>query len=135
MTNENYNKYMEAVNVVCGECYGTEETCKSCPVRKCCDAIIDEHCRNISKMEAKEVWPMTVKDLPRECLIELKQRYLVMLADEGSYAEVMDVDYDEPSQYDLGNADEIVPDDIIFYNFEDVEFVKDDFFCLMETED
>ena len=37
MTNENYNKYLEAVDVVCGECYGNEETCKSCPVRKCCD--------------------------------------------------------------------------------------------------
>lgn len=37
MTNENYNKYLEAVDVVCGECYGTEETCMTCPVRKCCD--------------------------------------------------------------------------------------------------
>jgi len=135
MTNEKYNKYLEAVNVVCGECYGTEETCMTCPVRKCCDAIIDEHCRNVAKKEVKEVWPMTVKDLPRECLTELKQRYLVMLADNGVYAEIMEVDYDEPSQYDLENADEIVPDDVVFYNYDDVGFIPDDFFCLMETEE
>lgn len=76
-----------------------------------------------------------VHDLCRDCLVELKQRYLVMLADNGVYAEVMEVDYDEPSQYDLGNADEIVPDDVVFYNYDDYGFVPDDFFCLMETED
>ena len=61
--------------------------------------------------------------------IELKQNYLEQLADEGSYAEVLDVDYNEPSYCDLANADEIVPDDVIFYEYEGVSFVPDDFFC------
>ena len=72
---------------------------------------------------------MDVLELSREQLIELKQNYLEQLADEGSFAEVLDVDYDEPSYLDLANADEIVPDCVIFKNYEDVCFVNDDFFC------
>ena len=37
-------------------------------------------------------------------------------------------DYDEPSYWDLAHADDIVPDDVIFKNYEGVEFVNDDFF-------
>lgn len=51
------------------------------------------------------------------------------LADEGTFAEVMDVDYDAPSYGDLANADEIVPDDVIGREYEGVCFVEDDFFC------
>ena len=72
---------------------------------------------------------MDVLELSREQLVELKQNYLEKLADEGSFAEVLDVDYDEPSYSDLANADEIVPDDVIFKNYEGVCFVNDDFFC------
>lgn len=72
---------------------------------------------------------MDVHDLSREQLIELKQRYLTMLADEGSYAEILDCDHDEPSHWDLANADEIVPDEVIFNNFDGTYFVEDDFFC------
>lgn len=72
---------------------------------------------------------MNVQDLSREQLVELKQRYLTQLADEGSYAEVLDVDYDEPSYGDLADADDIVPDEIIFTHYEDTYFVPDDFFC------
>lgn len=72
---------------------------------------------------------MDVHDLSRDQLIELKQRYLSQLADEGSFAEVMDCDYDEPSYWDLANADDIVPDCVIFKNYEGVCFVPDDFFC------
>lgn len=72
---------------------------------------------------------MDVLELSRDQLIELKQNYLTQLADEGSYAEVLDVDYNEPSYSDLANADEIVPDCVIFKNYEDVCFVNDDFFC------
>lgn len=72
---------------------------------------------------------MNVRDLNREQIIELKERYLVMLADEGNYASVLNVDYDEPSQHDLANADDIVPDDIIFTHYEDTDFAPDDFFC------
>ena len=72
---------------------------------------------------------MNVTELSRDQLIELKQNYLEQLADEGSYAEVLDVDYNEPSYSDLANADEIVPDCVIFKNYEGVCFVPDDFFC------
>ena len=72
---------------------------------------------------------MDVLELSREQLTELKQNYLTQLADEGSYAEVLDVDYNEPSYSDLANADEIVPDCVIFKNYEGVCFTNDDFFC------
>lgn len=72
---------------------------------------------------------MDVLELSREQLVELKQNYLEQLADEGSYAEILNVDYNEPSYLDLANADEIVPDCVIFKNYEDVCFVNDDFFC------
>ena len=72
---------------------------------------------------------MTVHELSRDQLIELKQYYLEQLADEGTFAEILDVDYNEPSYSDLANADEIVPDCVIFKNYEDVFFVNDDFFC------
>lgn len=72
---------------------------------------------------------MDVLQLSREQLIELKQTYLTQLADEGSYAEILDVDYNEPSYHDLANADNIVPDCVIFKNYEGVDFVNDDFFC------
>ena len=39
MTKDNMKKYFDAVDVVCGECYGTEETCEVCPVRINCDNI------------------------------------------------------------------------------------------------
>lgn len=72
---------------------------------------------------------MEVRDLNRNQLIELKQNFLQRLADEGEYAEQLDVDYDEPSYWDLANADDIVPDCVIFKNYEDVWFEDDDFFC------
>ena len=73
---------------------------------------------------------MTIKDLSKDQLHELKERYLMKLADEGTFAEVMDVDYDAPSYEDLENADEIVPDVVIEREYEDVCFVEDDFFCM-----
>ena len=54
---------------------------------------------------------MDVRDLSREQLVELKQHYISELVNEGTFAEVMNRDYDEPSYSDLANADEIVPDD------------------------
>lgn len=73
---------------------------------------------------------MDVRDLSREQLTELKENYLTQLADEGSFAEIMDVDYDAPSYWDLANADNIVPDDVIFRAYEGFDFVHDDFFCM-----
>ena len=72
---------------------------------------------------------MDVRELSREQLTELKQNYLMRLADEGTFAEVLCVDYDEPSYWDLANADEIVPDDVIFEEHEGTDFTSDDFFC------
>lgn len=72
---------------------------------------------------------MTVHELSSEQILELKQNYLQMLADEGNFASVLNVDYDEPSYSDLANADEIVPDDIIFTHYDGYCFVPDDFFC------
>lgn len=70
---------------------------------------------------------MQVQDLNREQLIELKQRYLSKLSNESVYAEVMGVDYNEPSYYDIANADNIVSDDVIFREYEGVEFMEEDF--------
>lgn len=72
---------------------------------------------------------MTLQELLKEQVHELKECYLMKLADEGTFAEVLDVDYDEPSYEDLANADEIVPDDVIEREYEGVCFVDDDFFC------
>ena len=72
---------------------------------------------------------MTIQDLSKDQLHELKERYIMKLEDEGAFAEVMDVDYDEPSYEDLANADEIVPDDVIEREYAGVCFVEDDFFC------
>lgn len=72
---------------------------------------------------------MNVRELSREQMHELKEAYLTKLADEGTFAEVLGVDYDEPSYGDLANADEIVPDDVIFREYDGIDFVKDDFFC------
>ena len=72
---------------------------------------------------------MDVRDLSREQIVELKCNYMTELVNEGSFAEIMGVDYDEPSYWDLANADEIVPDDVIFEHYDGVYFVEDDFFC------
>jgi hypothetical protein len=72
---------------------------------------------------------MDVLQLSREQIVELKGNYLMQLADEGTFAEVLGADYDAPSYWDMANADEIVPDDVIFKNYDGVNFVNDDFFC------
>jgi len=72
---------------------------------------------------------MDVHELSRDQIVELKCNYLTKLADEGSYAEVLNCDYNEPSYWDLANADDIVPDDVVFREYEGVCFVNDDFFC------
>ena len=72
---------------------------------------------------------MNVRELSRDQLIELKQNYFAELVNEGTFAEVVGRDYDEPSYWDLANADDIVPDDVIFRNYECTHFTNDDFFC------
>ena len=70
---------------------------------------------------------MNVNELNRDQIHELKEAYLVRLADEGTFAEVLGVDYDSPSYYDMANADEIVPDDVIFEEYACTDFVEEDF--------
>ena len=60
---------------------------------------------------------MSVEELSRDQLIELKQNYLEEVLGE------------EPSWYDLANADNIVSDDYVFAQVGATEFVMDDFFC------
>lgn len=70
---------------------------------------------------------MKVTELTREQIASLKVDYMCRLADQGTFAEVMNVDYDTPSYRDIMNADEIVPDDVVFREFEGVDFVEEDF--------
>lgn len=70
---------------------------------------------------------MTYSELTREQLIQLKFHYMTELVNAGEFAEVMNVDYDEPSYGDLTNADELIHDDVIFEHYGDIEFSEDDF--------
>lgn len=58
---------------------------------------------------------MTVHELTREQLIELKQD---MLCEQGS-----------PSYGELADADELVSDETVFAEFDATKFSEDDFFC------
>lgn len=60
---------------------------------------------------------MSVKELTREQLIELKQNYYCnVLNNNASYGE-------------LANIDSLVSDTEIFNEYEGITFVNDDFFC------
>lgn len=60
---------------------------------------------------------MSVKELTREQLIELKQNYYCnVLNNNASYSE-------------LANIDSLVSDTEIFNEYEGITFVNDDFFC------
>jgi hypothetical protein len=51
------------------------------------------------------------------------------LVDEGSLAETLGCDYDEPSCQDMADIDSIISDNVVFIHYEGVEFYMDDFFC------
>lgn len=72
---------------------------------------------------------MKVTELNTEQIVELKQHYMTELVNEGTFAEVMNRDYDEPSYGDLADADELISDDFIFEHYDGIDFVQDDFFC------
>lgn len=72
---------------------------------------------------------MDVTELSREQLIELKQNYLCSLDDSGDYSEGFDVDHIGVSYSELLNADDIIPDDVVFDNYCGVIFCDDDFIC------
>ena len=60
---------------------------------------------------------MTVKELNREQLNELKQAYAYQLKED------CDMSYE-----DLVNTTNI-PDDVIFEHYDEINFTEDDFFC------
>lgn len=70
---------------------------------------------------------MDVTELTRDQLAELKQAYLVELDDEGMLEEIIGTDC--VSWGALANADEIVPDDVMFRHYDGVLFSSDDFSC------
>lgn len=63
---------------------------------------------------------MDVRDLNRDQLHELKERYLFAEADEGKR--------EWPSYGELMHADELVTDDQVYEAWEGTEFVEEDFF-------
>lgn len=73
---------------------------------------------------------MTVQELNREQLIQLKQAYLSKLDDEGTLNEVLynDPDNDEGLSYgELANADTLIPDEVVFNEYRGIHFTEDDF--------
>lgn len=64
---------------------------------------------------------MRVQELPKEALTELKQRWYTELCDDEGTPVYMS---------DLAEINDIVPDEEIFNEYINDEFVKDDFFCL-----
>lgn len=62
---------------------------------------------------------MTVRDLNREQLNELKETYATQLAE---------TDQEVIGYEGLSNATEI-PDEVIFNHYEGITFSEDDFFC------
>lgn len=70
---------------------------------------------------------MNVHELNADQLRQLKERYLIGLADDGHYAETMQVDYDEPSYWDIYHAEELVPNEWLYEQWEGHEFSEGDF--------
>ena len=65
---------------------------------------------------------MSVKELTREQLIELKQKYYTERNENVSYGELADID-------------NLVSDNEIFEEYGDITFVEEDFFCTSSKED
>ena len=78
---------------------------------------------------------MSVTELSREQLEELKCDYMTELVNEGTFREVMNADCDEPSWGHLAMADELISDEFIFDYYGMYDFGNDDFFCTVGKED
>lgn len=66
---------------------------------------------------------MTVKELSREQLNELKESYAIQLSDCGELEEVSGISYGELLE------SKNIPDEVIFNHYDGVTFTEDDFFC------
>ena len=87
------------------------------------DDFIDSGCHGKTKKKPKKPVKssMSVEELPREALQELKQRY---------YAEKYDKDL---SYGELADIDDIVSDEEVFDEYGGTSFTEDDFFCLANS--
>lgn len=70
---------------------------------------------------------MAVQELSRTQLAELKQHFLIRLANEGRYGQYFDVSWDSPSYVELANADDLVTDGEVFAAYDGITFVPEDF--------
>ena len=70
---------------------------------------------------------MEYSELTERQKTQLAGDYLVRLADEGVFAEVMGVDYDAPSYGDMAEALSLVPEDVMEREFGGISFTEDDF--------
>ena len=70
---------------------------------------------------------MTVAQLNPNQMIQVKQRYLIELANEGQFAEITGLEHPYPTWYDLAKADQIVPDFVVLRDYDGIDFVDDDF--------
>lgn len=75
---------------------------------------------------------MKVRELNRDQLHELKQAYYSELVNEGTFAEVMGVNINEPSYEMIASIDEYVSDEFIYEHYDGYSFTEDDFFCSVE---
>lgn len=74
---------------------------------------------------------MTVRNLNRKQLVEIKQNYLSQLEEEGILQEMIE---EESLSYDvLSRADEIVPDNVIWEHYDGITFTEEDFFCSLKN--
>lgn len=71
---------------------------------------------------------MRYEELTEEQKTQLAGDYLVRLADEGVYAEVMGADHDAPSYGEMMEALKLVPEDVLEREYGGVVFGEDDFF-------
>lgn len=78
---------------------------------------------------------MTVKELNRDQLHELKLTYYSELVNEGTFAEVMGVNINAPSYEMIASIDEYVSDEFIYAHYDGYSFTEEDFFCSVERSD
>lgn len=83
MDKQDFNKYFNAVDVVCINCINaTEDNCEQCPVRITCDSIHEELQVKELKDKAEELGYMIVKkkkySKPVRCICGSKPSYKMM---------------------------------------------------------
>ena len=72
---------------------------------------------------------MNIKQLKRKFIEMIKQDYLVYLASIGVFGKVVGRGYNSLGWNDFVNADEIVPDNVVFAAYRNYKFDEQNF-CL-----